>query len=481
MNKGDVLLTVETWLKGLSSDNVLEATLSGKFDRNIDDLGRNITFAKHRVYLRWNPDMEVPVQNYPWQFRSAQLYRRAFDHVAKRIKKIAPQTVVIWGPTGYPGDTEYWPGNQYVDMVSITLGSRSEFIAKNYPIQKDIKALLRSKLHRMRYINKPILVLTSDRFDKKLITNNLLNEQTAYMRDNSEMVYSAKLYADTEAIKPVRARLHIGVYDPDEKLTDLPGINVEHIFTDIGELQKGLFKKKFDAITKRGHDVILTVEPWRDTSNISDTDVTKSILNGRYNNVIKNLFRIIGTTERVVYLRWMHEMEIPIHRYPWQSRDPVSYIKAFRYFMLFDGGTPKNVKKVWGPAGDRGSVDFWPGDDVVDYISIAIYGLPDKNITDPNLQESFKSAFYRKYYRMRFLDKPLFITEFGVKGPQTYQDAWLAGASVTIKENRHIFGISYFNQVDNPAAWGKIKAPNWAISKASMQKFIKAVNDDNSR
>mgnify|MGYP001554436898 FL=1 len=114
----------------------------------------------------------------------------------------------------------------------------------------------------------------------------------------------------------------------------------------------------------------------------------------------------------------------------------------------------------------------------MDYISIAIYGLPDKNITDPNKQELFSAIFQRKYYRMRFLNRPLFITEFGVKGPEDYQHNWLAGAAKTLKENKHVFGICYFNLYDNPKAWGHIKAPDWSISPANMQFFCSSVKGD---
>lgn len=101
------------------------------------------------------------------------------------------------------------------------------------------------------------------------------------------------------------------------------------------------------------------------------------------------MYSIILSTDRKVYLRYAHEMEIPVTRYPWQSQDPITYIKSYRYFMNFKNPLPANIKRIWGPAGDRGSLEWWPGNDVVDYVSVAIYGLPDKNITDPNRQESF--------------------------------------------------------------------------------------------
>jgi beta-mannanase len=123
-------------------------------------------------------------------------------------------------------------------------------------------------------------------------------------------------------------------------------------------------------------------------------------------------------------------------------------------------------------------LEWWPGNDVVDYISVAIYGLPDKNITDPNKQESFSTIFNRKYWRMRFIDKPLFITEFGVKGPEEYKSNWLEGAAKVIRENRQIVGVNYFNMSDTPKAWGDIEPPDWSISKKSFYHFLKELKGE---
>lgn len=144
--------------------------------------------------------------------------------------------------------------------------------------------------------------------------------------------------------------------------------------------------------------------------------------------------------------------------------------------MNFKGELPSNIKRVWGPAGDRGSIEWYPGNDVVDVMSIAIYGLPDKNITDPNMQESFKTIFNRKTRRVRFIDKPLFITEFGVKGPEDYQTNWLEGAAKVLREHPGVLGVNYFNMSDTPKAWGDIKPPDWSITKQTLHHFYNTLN-----
>lgn len=475
---GPALITIETWLKSsLNDDNVLTAVYHGKFDNRIQQLGKLIDQSKYDVYVRFDPDMEVPALLFPWQYQSPGDYGKAFKYVARKLKQLAPKVKIVWGPSGYPGDTEYWPGNRYVDVVSITLGSLSEDNAKAYPATNQVPKMLKQKLHRMRFINKPVMILGSAHVQPKSFRPDWLHTEAACITSLSKTaIYSSRNFINQEPAKAFREKLEIGVYDPQEKLVDLQGITAEHVFTDFGEVQRNEFEKNFKAVVGRHHDVIITMEPWKDTSGITDTRLMTHIVQGRYDKIFSKLFGILGSTGQTVYLRFMHEMEIPIHRYAWQSQDPAQYIQAYRHVMQLNGGPPSNVKKVWAPAGDRGSVDFWPGDDVVDFISIAIYGLPDKNITDPDKQELFSNIFKRKYYRMRFLNKPLFIAEFGVKGPESFQNKWLQNAAATIKANPHVFGVSYFNLYDNPEVWGRMPAPNWSISPRSMQLFINHVN-----
>jgi beta-mannanase len=475
LKKGNTLITVEAWLKkyfgGEETRNVLYETIKGKFDSDIESLGKVIANSPHQVYVRWNPDMDVPAYQYPWQLQGPEMYIQAFNYVAIKLKHVAPRVKIVWGPSGFPGDTEYWPGPANVDYASITLGSVSEKSTDAYKFNPNVPELLRLKLHRMRFINKPVLIIGSPAANAGNFYRDLLTWEYAYMDKYKTTVYSPQNYSDSAAVKAERTGFAIGVFDPARRLLHDPNVSVEHMFVDLGEVERGEFKLRFDSVLARHHDVIVTMEPWKDVGNQPDSNALQSTLDGRYDARIKKLYSIISDCGQTVYLRWAHEMEIPIHRYAWQSKDPVTYINAFRYFMLFDKGHAKNIRRVWGPAGDRGSADWWPGSDVVDFISVAIYGLPDKNITDPNKQEPFSTIFKRKYYRMRFLNRPLFVTEIGVKGPEDYQRNWLKGAAETLKANKHVFGVCYFNLYDNPKAWGGIKAPDWSISPQNMKIF----------
>jgi beta-mannanase len=470
-----VLLTIET--EG-SSGNILEEVIEGDYDYQIKALGSAIADKGNAFYLRWNPEMEVSVNLFPWQNQAAVTYGKAFRHFSSVCKKIAPSARIIWGPAGYPGAEEYWPGADAVDMISVTINGKSELLTSNYPHDSNTARVIKRKIHRMRFMEKPVLVLGLPGGEADSVLSGYFKTAVREVEKEDATIYSLiDRHHDTGTSKTDSAPAPLmGVYDPEKLLISSPAVDVEHIFVDFSHLEDGSFQKTFNDVIARNHDVILTFEMLKNKTH-GDSAVLQNVLDGVYDGDFRKLYNTISKVKQTVYLRFAHEMEIPIHRYPWQSQDPVLYIKAFRYFMNFDKKKAGNIKRVWGPAGDRGSLEWWPGDDVVDYISMAIYGLPDKNITDPNKQEMFSAIYRRKYHRMRFVNKPIFITEFGVLGPEEFQKRWLEDAASVIAAHKEIYGVCYFNMADSPKVWGNIPTPVWSISEATFNHFVQDLAD----
>lgn len=479
-----LMITVETWGGKIVSsyfNNPLDDVVKGKFDNVIKQLCTQTIGTRPNVYLRFDPEMEVPVNRYPWQYSGGSVYIEAFRHFVSVCKTFSPQVMQVWGPAGYPGTMECYPGDDVVDAVSVTLKSNSEMSLNVYPKNYSVEYDLFRRLHRVRFINKPIFIIGSANNANDSIDSQLVYNLTQLVTRERNIVYSEENFKrpDQKVKDEWQKNFEIGLYDPQSMLNKEESVTVEHLFADFSNLNDETFQTDFNQVVERGHNVIVTFEPFRNPKGETDLNVLQNVTKGMYDNEINRLYEIIQSTDRRVYLRYAHEMEIPITRYPWQSQNPITYIKSYRYFMTFKDQLPLNIKRVWGPAGDRGSLEWWPGNDVVDFISIAIYGLPDKNITDPEKQESFSTIFYRKYWRLRFVDKPIFITEFGVKGPEEYQTKWLEAAAKTLNENPQVIGINYFNMSDTPGAWGKIKAPDWSITPSSLHRFLEVLERDN--
>ena len=476
-----ILVTVETWGGNTKSSYIydpLKDFLNGRFDDKIKQLCTNLIGMRPNVYIRLNPEMEVPVKRYPWQ-RNGR-YIEAFQHFAALCKTYAPQAKLVWGPAGYPGVMDNYPGDELVDAASISLKSESEMLLdvypKNYPVAYD----LMRRLHRLRFIDKPIFVIGTKQSENDSVTIQLISSISQQICENRKVIYSKNNFKrpEVKVLSSGKRKIEIGLYDPQSLLIEEEPVTMEHLFVDFGSLHDGSFEQKFEKVISRNHNVIVTFEPFRYPGKENDLNVLQHVSEGKYDKEISQLYSIIKGTETTVYLRYAHEMEIPVTRYPWQSQNPIDYINSFRYFMTFQDSLPPTIKRVWGPAGDRGSIEWWPGNDVVDFVSFAIYGLPDKNIIDPKRQESFSTIFYRKSRRLRFLDKPLLISEFGVKGSEEYQTMWLDDAAKVIRENPQIIGVCYFNMSDTPKAWGEISPPDWRISKKSFYHFLKDLNDE---
>jgi len=480
--KNPLLITLEIWPSAggkLLKENIVDQIAAGNFDKKFKALAAFLSTQSREILLRLNPEMEVYVNRYPWQMKSSLTYIQGFRNFAEIFKKNAPAVKIVWAPAGHPGADEFWPGNDFVDIISVTLKGKSEAMVNNYREPTSMTELVKRKILRARFSDKPVILIGSEMVTEANFPYQSLDTAVKQIIENKEILYKDVTTTDQvngNELFRKEGSLIIGAYDPAVKIVTNPAITVEHLFANLGELKNGSFRKSFDSVIARNHDVIVTMEPWRDKELEKDPLLIKNILDGKYDSVFKELFSIISTTNRKVYLRWLHEMEIPITRYPWQSQDPLGYVKAFRYFVNKLQPKPANISIVWGPAGDRGSIDFWPGSDVVDYISMAIYGLPDKNITDHNKQEPFTSIFNRKYRRLRFAHKPLFITEFGVKGPDDYKRKWLQDAAATINAHPEIIGVNYFNFSDSPKAWGDIETPDWSTSPAVFNEFVKQLN-----
>lgn len=468
-----VILTVEFWDTG-----VLNKVTRGEYDQNIEQLFTSILQDRTNVYLRWNPEMEVPAMKLPWA-GSPDDFINSFQKFSAEINKISPATRMVFSPAGYPGVLEFYPGKTVVDASSITLNSESENYIENYK-EDSLPTQIRRKLHRLRFIDHPIFVLGSRNLNHESFKEEWITETVNNIRKNSDFIYSTENFKHSKTLPTVTEKQEflLGFYDPKATLVNEKEVVVEHLFLSFYSIKTGDLQQKLENALCRDNDLILTVEPCNPTSKTLDYDVLSDILKGKYDDIISDFYLTISGIDKLIYLRFAHEMEIPITRYPWQSQDPLVYINAFRYFMQFPGADMDHIKRIWGPAGDRGSIEYWPGNDVVDYVSISVYGLPDKNITDPEKQETFSQIFHRKSRRLRFIDKPIFITEFGVKGDDQFQAKWLVDAAQTLNEQPQVVGVNYFNMTDVPKAWGEIQPPDWSISKETFSTFLEALHRD---
>ncbi|MUP45479.1 hypothetical protein E0K83_06935 [Gramella sp. BOM4] len=430
-----LVLSIKHWELG-----ILDQTLRGEFDKELKVFFEKINDLKFdEIYIRWLPNMELSNTN-PWGNRGDD-YNRVFEKIHQLLNSVAPKAQLLWSPAGQTGLMEYFPGN---------LNQAAGFNLSDEE----------SRIFNMRFSSKPLFIFSEEAsVDLKALETECRSVDFTVSQD---------LFIDKT--RTWNEELLLGAYDPDLEHVQKPYIEIEHIFSDFEEIENGNLEKKLTDIKSRNAIPFVSMEPF-DPVNRENRKVLTEILDGKFDQYIEQLYKMLDEMGSTVFLRFAHEMEIPITRYPWQSHPPELYNKSFRYFMK-PALSRDYIKKVWGPAGDKGSMNYWPGANYVDYISMAIYGLPDKDITDPKAQESFGKIYNRKDRRLRYLPRPYIIAEFGVKGDSEFQNQWLKEAAEKISSENRIHAAIYFNSQDTPKAWGDIEPPKWKISEDSFDNFV---------
>ena len=436
LSANNIVLTINQWQRGVlnkmnqpESDEVLKPFLS--------EIG---SLPFQQIYLRWLPEMELSDGTNPWG-NWGRFYSNLLEKMDKILKKQNSRLKILWSPSGATGLMEYFPSFSY-DAAGVNL---------------DYSLL---SLNKMRFNDKPLFLFSED---ESLVIEDIKKRLL-------KVDYSvAKDLIDPDTINWAQ-NLQFGVYEYEIENSTKNNIDIEHIFINFQAIDNGELKSKLNGIKRRSNIPFITVEPGNSSSS-EDKQVMLDLLKGEYDYKINLLYQQLEDFDSIVYLRFAHEMEIPIRRYNWQSMLPQNYIKAYQYFLLPSLKMP-NIKKVWGPAGDKASMEYWPGKDYVDYVSFSIYGLPDKNITNFEKQESFGKIYDRKSRRLRYLPKPFIIAEFGVKGNDDYKRNWLNEAAEIIRNDNRIKAAIYFNSQDVPEAWGDITPPDWHISPAILDNFV---------
>ncbi|HUH33648.1 MAG TPA: hypothetical protein VLZ28_06815, partial [Daejeonella sp.] len=148
-------VTVDMWNNFLV-ENPLESIVKGSYDSKIIEMCKLFSKERSSIFIRWNPEMEVPAKVYPWQNQSPILYNEAFVYFSALCKKWLPNAKIVWSTAGYPGVLDFYPGDEGVDYVSVTLQSKSEKSTKAFPDYKSVSEEIERKIHRMRFIGKPV-------------------------------------------------------------------------------------------------------------------------------------------------------------------------------------------------------------------------------------------------------------------------------------------------------------------------------------
>ena len=230
--------------------------------------------------------------------------------------------------------------------------------------------------------------------------------------------------------------------DTDEALGRVPQIHLTYVGWEDPWTTDGVLAADVD----RGQVSLVNWEPF-------DVDL-QDVVDGRYDDLLARRAREASALAAPVFVDLAAEMN---EEEGWGGHDPELYVAAYRHvhdaFAGHDGG---NVVWVWAPnnvdsAGAPPALDYYPGDDYVDWTGIDGYNW---GTSDPDFEwQSFEEVFRDMYDDLHTLGKPIIVGETASAEEGGSKPGWIEGIAGTLREDFPDIRALVWFDVDKERDW----------------------------
>ncbi len=156
------MITIEPYTKAANwrdgGDRLFDEIVAGKFDRNIAAICADLASFEGDVFVRWGHEMEDPTGRYPWARKNAGGYKSAYRHVVEQCRKKLPLAQYVWSPKGEKNLKDYYPGDDFVDVVGISVWGLQRMDQDFYARDRGFFDAVGEKYRRVSHFGKPVFV-----------------------------------------------------------------------------------------------------------------------------------------------------------------------------------------------------------------------------------------------------------------------------------------------------------------------------------
>jgi beta-mannanase len=284
------------------------------------------------------------------------------------------------------------------------------------------------------------------------------------------LIKDTSMSSDCQKLYPL-SRLDFGAYDPEGTLEKSKLINYEMVYLSWLDFQPKVITSKLNQIRTSQRLPVLTIEPWARNEQTLLTDICK----GHYDTELKSIGDLAAGFGDTLLISWGHEMDQDItKRYPWSGKSPQEFIAAYQYVhKFFTTLTKGKVKWIWAPVAKEGSKLYYPGDNFVDVIGLPIYAFPEWENSYRGYIKSFDETYTEKTDYLKDIDKPIFLTEFGMSGADDFKSFWIRQAFLSFRKYKNLKAVFFFQAKETPGVWGSdISSPDWQLPASTIETMI---------
>jgi len=158
------MITLEPWpweWNGMTRASLLSDISAGKYDGTIERIMEVLKKeSPQKVLFRFAHEMEI-VNQYPWSKADAEGYVAAYRHVVDLARqRQVKNLLLVWSPAGFPNAREYWPGEDYVDYIGLSIYATPEWNGGIAPSGQNLsfEQLMSAKYWFAQEYRKPLIV-----------------------------------------------------------------------------------------------------------------------------------------------------------------------------------------------------------------------------------------------------------------------------------------------------------------------------------
>lgn len=132
----NILITIEPWSWAqdwnVNRTQLRDLILSGTRDANMRAVLKVVAGFKSSVTIRWAQEMENPWGRFTWSSWDPPDYIQAYRRMVGMVREMLPKAQVMWSPRGEKNLVSYYPGNEYVDLVGLSVFGFEKFDIVEY-------------------------------------------------------------------------------------------------------------------------------------------------------------------------------------------------------------------------------------------------------------------------------------------------------------------------------------------------------------
>ncbi len=157
-----ILMTIEPWTwnrsERNSADILIASLLSGDYDHYMRDICNVVEEMESPITIRWAQEMDDYSGQFIWAGWKPETYIEAFRRMVDICREEAPRVNVMWSPLGYENMAEFYPGDDYVDLVGLSVFGYQQWEEDILGRALSFEEILEPRYQRALQFNKPITV-----------------------------------------------------------------------------------------------------------------------------------------------------------------------------------------------------------------------------------------------------------------------------------------------------------------------------------